>query len=229
MSITCAIHQPNFLPWLGYFYKIQTADVFIFLDSVPMSTGGASAITHRTRIRLGEKEHFLSLPMQKTGAKRIQDERIVPGNHLQKLKKTVAQSYAKAPYFKQTWPLLDSVLSYPSLSLSDFNIHGIESVCSALGWSPRLLRSSDLVQSWSHIPQKSELLIALCQRVGADRYLAGGGGSRNYLDIDLFRAAGIEVVYSPFAHPIYRQFGNTFIPGLSAMDALFHVGSLPSQ
>lgn len=35
-----AIHQPNFLPWLGYFYKMLMADIFVFLDCVPFSKGG---------------------------------------------------------------------------------------------------------------------------------------------------------------------------------------------
>ena len=81
MSVTCAIHQPNFLPWLGYFYKIQHSDVFVFLDSVPLSTGGASAITHRTRVLLGNQPGYLSLPIKKTGAKQIKEEGILDGNH----------------------------------------------------------------------------------------------------------------------------------------------------
>ena len=34
-----AIHQPNYLPWLGYFHKIAAADIFVFLDDVPFSKG----------------------------------------------------------------------------------------------------------------------------------------------------------------------------------------------
>jgi hypothetical protein len=87
--------------------------------------------------------------------------------------------------------------------------------------------SSNLIENGPNRPQKSELLIELCKSLGANRYLAGSGGSRQYLDLDAFRQAGIEVVFSPFVHPVYTQFGNPFVPGLSVLDALMHVGSFP--
>lgn len=227
MSVTCAIHQPNFLPWLGYFYKIQQSDVFVFLDSVALSTGGASAITHRTRVLLGNQPAYLSLPIKKTGARQIKDEEILDGNHIEKHLKSLAQHYARAPFKKQIWPLVESIFHFPSLNLADFNINGIESVCSALGWEPKLVRSSDLIENAPNRPQKSELLIELCKSLGANRYLAGSGGSRQYLDLEAFRREDIEVVFSPFVHPVYPQFGNPFVPGLSVLDALMHVGSFP--
>ena len=29
-----AVHQPNYVPWPGYFHKLAHADVFVYLDSV---------------------------------------------------------------------------------------------------------------------------------------------------------------------------------------------------
>ena len=40
MSKVIAIHQPNYIPWLGYFYKIYESDIFVFLDDVQFSNKG---------------------------------------------------------------------------------------------------------------------------------------------------------------------------------------------
>ena len=49
---TVAIHQPNYLPWAGYFYKMLVCDDFIFLDDVVMAT---RSLSNRNRLRLWEE------------------------------------------------------------------------------------------------------------------------------------------------------------------------------
>ena len=43
---SAAIHQPNYIPWLGYFFKIAHADKFVFLDTVvfPGATASSTGI-----------------------------------------------------------------------------------------------------------------------------------------------------------------------------------------
>ena len=55
-----AIHQPEYLPWLGYFEKMLRADVFVLLDNVQFSEGD---FHNRTRIKGTAGVQWLSVPV----------------------------------------------------------------------------------------------------------------------------------------------------------------------
>ena len=61
----CAIHQPNFLPWEGYFHKMNEVDCFVILDNVDIVLGTNKAITNRTKIKTPAGEHWISIPIKK--------------------------------------------------------------------------------------------------------------------------------------------------------------------
>ena len=92
----------------------------------------------------------------------------------------------------------------------------------ALEITTPLVRSSELKASGA----KSEMIIGLCRQVGADAYLAGTGGSKDYLDLDAFARAGIRVLWQDFQHPRYAQLPmrDSFIERLSAIDMLANCG-----
>jgi hypothetical protein len=69
----------------------------------------------------------------------------------------------------------------------------------------------------------SARLVALCQAVGADTYLAGRDGA-SYMDLERFRAAGIRVRFQDYRHPVYEQLHGDFVPFLSALDLLLTHG-----
>ena len=48
-----SVHQPQYIPWLGYFDKIAASDAFVFLDDVQYK---ARAFQNRNRIRAGDGE-----------------------------------------------------------------------------------------------------------------------------------------------------------------------------
>ena len=72
--------------------------------------------------------------------------------------------------------------------------------------------------------QSTAVLVALCRRLGARTYLSGISG-REYLDESEFAAAGIEVEYQEFYHPVYRQLHEPFQPCMSFVDLLFSHGA----
>ena len=76
MQKVCAIHQPNFFPWLGYFYKIVKSDVFVILDTVDIEIGTADAITNRPKIKTSSGVQWITIPIKKRESKLIKDIQI---------------------------------------------------------------------------------------------------------------------------------------------------------
>jgi hypothetical protein len=58
-KIIVAIHQPQYLPWLGYFDKIDKADKFVFLDTVQFKK---NEWQNRNKIRTVHGCQWLTVP-----------------------------------------------------------------------------------------------------------------------------------------------------------------------
>jgi hypothetical protein len=220
-----AIHQPNFLPWLGYFDRMVNADLFVLLDHVQFERRNYQ---NRAQIRLEDEARWLTVPVVQLSQKElIIDKRVdnpeVDGprwwgpNSFQ----TLRYAYRKAPYFELYAPRLREIFETRWEKLVDLNIATLEFVRDALEIRTPMIRSSTLPVEG----QRSGLLLDICKKAGASAFLGGMGGSRTYLDNDAFAAAEMGVVWQQFSHPQYPQCGVApFIPGLSAVDVLFNCG-----
>jgi len=212
-SVLVAIHQPHYLPWLGYLHRMAQADLFIVLDHVQFERGNYQ---NRTQVRVNGAAHWLTVPV----AQRSQKERIVEktidaaqgwaATHFETLRRAYGGA-ASAP--------LKSIYETPWERLVDLNAALLEFLREAFAIRTPLVNSSELDVEGV----KSELVLNLCRAVGADGLLVGLGGSRNYLDRAAFAQAGVELVFQEFNHPVYPQRGPApFIAGLSAVDLLFN-------
>ena len=215
-----AIHQPNFIPWLGFFYKLAQADTFILLDTVQFSTG---SYTNRTRIRSSEGDRWLTIPVKHHFGDPIRDVVSTPGKqwraeHLT----TLRMCYGRYRFFDDVFPLVESwYRENVSDHLAEFNENIIRRVAELLNFRTNIVRSSTLGCTGS----KTELILCLARSVGASVYLSGQGGA-TYQDEQGFRNAGIELRYSDFIHPVYPQRYVPFVTGLSILDMLFSCGPL---
>jgi hypothetical protein len=218
-----AMHQPNYLPWLGYFEKMHRADVFVLLDAVQYPRG--RSVANRNRIRAGDGELLLTVPVHVPGGREgkasyteveLGDERWRK-KHLRSLE----QAYGRAPYFSSCFPPLAAIIT-GSESFCELTVALVRFVARALGIGTPTPRLSELGLAPG---AKNELTIALCRHFGAGVYLSGTG-ARSYNDEPGLAAAGIELRYLDFEHPAYRQQGTGFVPKLSAIDALFNCGPL---
>ena len=221
-----AIHQPNFLPWLGYFDRMIRADMFVLLDHVQFERRNYQ---NRCLIRLEDDTKWLTVPVvqlsqkEKIIDKRIDNPEDLSGarwwgpNHFQ----TLRYAYRKTKHFDLYAPRLREILAARWDNLIDLNIATLEFVREALDIDTPLVRSSTLDCEG----QKSALLLDVCKRVGASAFFGGMGGSREYLDKEAFAADHMGVAWQQFTHPTYEQPGTApFIKGLSALDLLFNCG-----
>jgi len=220
-----AIHQPTFLPWLGYLHRMMQADLFIVLDHVQFERRNYQ---NRARIRLDDHAHWLTVPvLQQSQQERIIDKRIDnPGAEETRwwgadMIRTLRHAYRDALFLDPYIHNLRDILESRPAHLVDLDLAMLEFLRNALAIKTPMLRSSTLKVAG----MKSDLILKLCLKVGADTYLAGMGGSHDYLDPEAFARAGVNIVWQDFHHPRHAQCGSgEFIAGLSAIDMLLNLG-----
>jgi hypothetical protein len=219
-----AIHQPHFLPWLGYLHRMAQADLFVLLDHVQFERRNYQ---NRTMIRMNDEARWLTVPVvQRSQKERILDKEIDNRgdgakwwgpNHFA----TLRHAYRQAGYFSTHAAAFRQLFATRWQRLVDLNHAGLELLREAFGIRTPLARSSALGVEGA----RAELILNICRAVGADTLLAGMGGSRGYLDIEQFARAGVRIVFHDFRHPEYPQCGAApFVGGLSAIDMLFTCG-----
>jgi len=218
-ALIVAIHQPNYLPWLGYFYKIAKADIFIFLDDVQYSK---NTVINRVKVLTPGGPKWLTVPVSVSLGtpinKTLPRDQKWPMEHLDKLR----QYYRKANAFGDVWPQIERLYeNLPTTDLAAINRHFIEGIVANLKLDCRLEASSsfDVADTLS-----DDRLIQLISEFGTPaQYLSGKGGA-NYQDSEKFEAAEITLTYTEFQHPEYQQVSPDFEPGLSILDAVFSLG-----
>ena len=226
-GVIAAIHQPNYIPWLGYFYKIAYATKFIFLDITAYSPSGS--FVNRNSIKTPGGPAWLTIPALTSGrfGQLISEVKTDCRNRwaLRHLS-TLRSSYGKAPYFKETIALLEPhyAVVTENTSLAGFNIGLIRSIVAYLGIKAQFIQASDLNVSG----RKTDLLLEICREVGAKTYLAGTG-AKCYQEDAKFQEAGIATVYSPFSQRSYPQRFGDFIGNLSIVDVLMNCGCLGTR
>ena len=211
------IHQPQYLPWLGYLDKIDKADVFVILDNVQFKK---NEWQNRNRIKTTQGCQWITVPVlyrlpEKINEVRINNKTNWSRKHLQAL----ITNYSKSTYFDNYKSFFEDIFSRNWDRLVDINIEIIKFLISALELKTKLVMASDLK------PRKepTERLIDICKTLNGNKYLAGKDGNK-YMNLELFDKEGIKVIFQDFKHPVYNQLFGDFEPYLSAIDLLFNCG-----
>lgn len=215
-----AIHQPNYLPWAGYFKKMAASDVFVILDTVQFSR---DSFTQRTKIRTKDGWMWLTIPIEKSHYfKLIKDVPLPQDNKWRKKHRiSIASNYAKSNYFDNQF--IDEYYNGSQKTLQEFNELSIFYLKKRLDINTLILRASELDIDKSLA--STDLVIDIVKKVGGDTYISGKGAD-SYMDIPKFTANNIQLEY--YQPPIgeYVQRWEKFEPYMSAIDMLFNVGRL---
>lgn len=214
------IHQPEFMPWLGFFHKASIADLLVLLDD---SQYRKNYFQNRNRIRTSESWSWITVPVEKAPLSTpINEIQVAEANNprwREKISSAIRSSYGRSSSFDAIGPQLDHIVHGASSNLASLNFSLIDWMLERLAVRPAVERSSTMnIQSTA-----SQRILDICIRTGATTYVSGISGP-DYLDLPSFTEAGITVELQSFHHPIYPQLFPGFEPQMSAIDAIFALG-----
>jgi hypothetical protein len=223
--VICAIMQPTYLSWLGYYSLLDSADKFVFLDDVQVCNRSWGV---RNRIRSDTGVITLTVPVKRSQMRtnrmfnNVSPDYEQPwvGKHL----RTIKQAYKKAPFFWEVYPDLERTVSRHYETIGDLNIAIIEALASKSGILTEVVRSSLIPQSGQ---RKDARLLEICEAIGASIYVAAPG-SAVYIEASnpsgAFLHSPVELRYQEYVHPTYPQCDENFVSHMSFVDLLMNCG-----
>lgn len=207
--------QPYFFPYIGYFQLLAAVDLFIVYDNIKYTKKGW---INRNRMLKDGKDVIFSAPLKgESDALDIRDRELAAEFNRDKLLNQFKAAYRSAPYFAQTFPLVEEIVRYGDRNLFQFLHHSIVKTCNHLGITTEIRVSSDF--PIDHDLRSQDKVLALCQAAGASTYINAIGGMELYSG-ETFLEKGIELKFirsKPFEYP---QFGKEFLPWLSIVDVM---------
>ena len=213
-----AVHQPQYMPWLGYFDKIDRSDAFILLDTVQFKK---NEWQNRNRIKTAEGWQWLTVPVTYRYPRLIREVAVNNREKWQpRQRQAIISNYRRAPYWSLLEPFLEGIWAGEWQTIADLNIHVVRRLVEIL----RIETPLHVASETGDFPDDpDERLIAIAKQLGADTYLAGSGG-HDYMDLEKYRKKRLEVVFQEYRHPVYRQQFGDFVPCLSVIDLIFNHG-----
>jgi WbqC-like protein family len=213
-----AIHQPQYLPWVPYFDKAASCDVFVYLDNVQFQKNG---LQNRNQIKSATGAAWLTVPVHASLTKTIAETPIADSHWQKKHIRSIEMNYARAPYLEWFYQHLKPLLESDWKTLAELNIAVTELLFTSMQINCKRVRASSLPVSGT----ADELVMNICEAVGAKVYVSGQG-ARAYHDEKKFLERGIELHYQEYRNQAYPQCHPKigYVPDLSALDMVLNVG-----
>ncbi|MDB4713784.1 WbqC family protein [Akkermansiaceae bacterium] len=212
-----AIMQPYFFPYIGYFQLINSVDEFVIYDNIQFTRKGW---INRNRILLNGQDAYVSLPLKKDSDYLQVKERFLADtwdSERKKMLRRIEESYRKAPFFKETYGVIETCIMYEDSNLFNFILHSVKQIINHLNIKTALLISSTI--PIDHQLKSEEKVMAICKCREADIYINPIGGLELY-DKEHFKKNNLELQFQKANNIKYPQFKNEFVPWLSIIDVM---------
>jgi len=215
-----ASHQPNFFPYMGYFYKIAKSDIFILSDDVKFSNKKTGDMHNYNYIKGPHGKQKITLPVTYGPNALIKDVHIFyDQKQIQKMLTGIEQYYGKTPYFETVFPDIQQIFRTSFEFMECFNAYAIKVLCERFGIETNVHYAPGFLAKL----RKNVRIIEMCKYFDADTYLCGSGATA-YIDPVEFERANVKLMYSDYTPLNYPQRYGDFIPNLSVLDYIFNVG-----
>ena len=215
------IHQPHFLPWLGYFNKLVNANCLVFQDNVQFRR---RYFQNRTLIRSNQNETmWLTIPIHAHRNTTINNVITVDEFWKEEILTKIYFSYNKSPFFYLYWSDIQEAINQSENLLVDINYKTLSAILKILNINIKILFAS----SYKVTGSPTEQLVSICEIIGATDYIFGEGGGIYYHGTSMFKKHGIKVHYQNFFSnfkPIAEQYYTQCL-NLSVIDYLFNIGA----
>jgi len=221
------ILQSNYIPWLGYFALIASADVLVVLDSAKYTKNDWR---NRNKLRGANGSFWLTIPIEhESTRKRIYDATVSDTRWAHKHFFSIREALSGLRFSAQ----IAERLAADYLSFSDerllhkINLKLIRTICHLGAISTPVVLDTEVATAELLSPGTDPTLrlVNICKKLKATTYLTGSKAMQ-YLDLDQFRNSSIVVEVADYSQlPVYHQKYMGFEPSVSVLDYLAAVGS----
>jgi len=219
MITVLTAHQPLYLPWLGFFHKIACSDIFCLWDDVQFCS---KDFIHRNKIKNPNGPMWLTVPMHTKGYRnKVINEMMIDNSKpwTKKQWKSIEISYQKAPYFDSYKDFFEDLYGRKWEKIAELDEYIIRYLLKEIGIDVELLKASNM----NFEGKKSERVLDMCKKIGADIYIFGELG-KDYAKIEDFEKENVKIYFQNYNHPVYPQLFGDFVSHLSVIDLLFNRG-----
>jgi hypothetical protein len=188
--VKVVIHQPDFLPWIGFFHKWAVSDLLIIHDDIQYVK---QEWQNRDKIKINNSDKWITVPVitKGRGEQNINEVEIVNDHKWGKIiLGTLRTFFPKSKNIKEYLPELEEIILKEHKLLINLNMELIY-------WVGRILKIEVPIKFASECElntDKTEKLIELLKVFKADEYYTGLP-SKDYLNEELLLQNGIKISY----------------------------------